>query len=245
MKANNFVKKKSMKIKLLTIALGIISVSSHAQSNFANLWTLQNTSNQVEIKIIDQNQSLQFVLEGLVDESSRIFMTGKLDVDGLNQYKYVDKNTDCSIKFNFLNADSLYIQSNACELYTLNDSISGLLTTNSGELITPKIFGQYDENLENEIRLKTDLNYEFVKSKSIFRKSIKTEAGEVIFMANTQDQLNKDPEIAYYIENQNLSIFYLNEGVITALRSPFHSQLDSNILEWMQKTRTYTIETTH
>lgn len=231
-----------MKIKLLSIALGVCTLSSFAQSNFAKLWKMQNTANQIEVKIIEENQTLQFVLEGLIDQSSRIFMSGKMEVNGLNQYSYKDPNTSCSIKFEFINADSVFIKSELCELYTLNDSIDGIFTSNYEDLISPRILGRFDLTIENEIKLKAGEQYEFVKSKSILSKSIKTEKGQVIFMASTPEILNTDPEVAYFISDNKISIFYLTNGIITALRSPFHNELDSNLLDWIQKTRSYIID---
>ena len=238
-KSFNLQKIISMKFTFLSLALCLGVSLSSAQNNFQNLWKIQdNGDNQIEIKISESsNASLSFVLEGLMRKTSRIFITGDLELTALNQYKYQDVNTNCNITFNFVNKDSVYVESSLCDLYTLNDSINGLYTSNYDDLITPKILGEYNADMEEAIAFKTGEDFEPIKLKSIFQNRIDTDSSSIVFMAATDSLVQQDPQVVYFIENDKISIFYRFKDVINSYISPYHKTISKEISDWLQKER--------
>lgn len=229
-----------MKFIFLSIAICLGITASTAQNTFQNLWKIQdNGDNQIEIKITEksENTGLSFVLEGLMRKTSRIFITGNLELQALNQYRYQDKNTDCNITFNFVNKDSMYIESNLCDLYTLNDSINGLYTSNYDDLITPKILGEYNADIENAIALKTGDDFESIRLKSVHKIHIDTDSTSTVYMANSEDLVRTDPQVIYYIKDDSISIFYRFKDVINTYISPDYNNLSEEISAWMEKER--------
>lgn len=229
-----------MKFVFLYIVLSLGLTVSTAQTNFQNVWELQdNSENKIEIKITQpSNQTgLSFILEGLMRKTSRIFITGKLELQALNQYKYQDKNTNCSVLFNFINKDSMYLEANLCDLYTLNDSLNGLYTSNYDDLLTPKIFGKYDEAIEKEIERKTGESFESIKLNSIHKIQINSTNSSTVYMASTDSLVKTDPQVIYYLEGNKISIFYRFKDIINSYISPYHKTISEEISNWMKKER--------
>lgn len=238
-KSVNLQKIISMKFVFLSIGFYLGISSSLGQNNFQNLWKSQSSTDQIEIKISQapKKSDLTFVLEGLMRKSSRIFITGNLELTGLNEYVYQDENSSCSLTFNFINKDSLALEANLCDLYTLNDSIGGLFTSNYKDLITPKLFGTYNASIENEIKSKTGEDFDSVKRKSLFKKQIDSDGVTTIYMAETDSLAQNDPQVIYYVKEDRVSIFYRFKDVINSYISPFHKAISKEISEWMKKDR--------
>jgi len=238
-KSSNLQKKISMKLTFLSVGLCLGISFSLAQNNFQNIWKSQSSSDQIEIKISQSKQesSLSFVLEGLMRQSSRIFITGSLKLNALNEYVYQDEHSNCRLQFNFTNKDSLILQANLCELYMLNDTIDGLYTSNFKDLITPKILGEYNDVLEKEIENKTGEDFERIKAKSIYKKQINSDSISTIYMAETDALMRRDPQVVYYIKNNRISIFYRFKDVIHSYISPYHRTISDEISQWIQKDR--------
>ncbi len=229
-----------MKFVFLYIVLSLGLTVSTAQTNFQNVWELQNNSeNNIEIKITQSSNQvgLSFILEGLMRKTSRIFITGELELQALNQYKYQDKNTNCNVLFNFINKDSMYLEANLCDLYTLNDSVDGLYTSNYDDLLTPKIFGKYDEVIEKEIERKTGENFEAIKLNSVHKIQINSTNSSTVYMASTDSLVKTDPQVIYYLEDNKISIFYRFKDIINSYISPYHKTISKEITNWMKKER--------
>lgn len=233
-----------MKLTLLSVAFYIGISCSIAQNNFQNIWKSQSSTNQIEIKISQSQEksSLSFVLEGLMHKTSRIFITGTLELKGLNQYVYQDQNSACNLSFNFLNKDSLTLESNLCNLYTLNDTLDGLFTSNYNSLITPKVLGTYNAEIERQIAFKTGEDFERIQHKSVFKKQINSDSVSTIFMAETESLVSEDPQVVYYIKQNRVSIFYRFKDVINTYISPYHKTISKEISNWLKKDRVAPIQ---
>ncbi len=239
-KSFNLQKNISMKFVFLSTALCFGVSLCSAQNNFQNLWKIQDHGDdKIEIKISQSSSTapLSFVLEGLIRKTSRIFITGNLELQALNKYVYQDKNTDCNVVFNFINKDSMYIESSLCDLYTLNDSINGLYTSNSDDLITPKILGEYNAQIEQAIAFKTGEDFESIKLKSVYKTQLNNGGISTIFMAATDSLAATDPQVVYYIKDNKVSVFYRFKDIINSYISPYHKTISKEISEWMQKER--------
>ena len=238
-KSFNLQKIISMKSAFLSIGFCFGVSLSLAQTNFQNIWKNHNSTNQIEIKINSTPSSpdLSFVLEGLVNKTSRIFITGPLSLKGVNEYTYQDQYTNCALTFNFINKDSMYIESQRCDLYTLKDSVDGLFTSNFDELITPKLFGTYIESKEKAIEQTTGEDFETIKLKSVHKNTLEKDSVTIVFMAGTDEMATKDPEVVYYIKDDSISIFHRYKDVINSFTNPIHKDFGPEISEWLKKER--------
>lgn len=228
-----------MKLIFLTYTVTAMTCFSVAQNNFVNLWKLQDSENQVEIKINKSKgqKGFPFVVEGLSKTNSRTYISGTLNHVALNEYAYNDPNSACNLTFYFVNQDSAYISTNNCGNYTLQDGLDGLYTTNETSFLSSKILNGYDYDFEKTLELRTGDLYQKIKAISKEKKKIDLEEGQVFFFHSMKDSLEQDPKIAFYLTADKFSVFYRENDKIKSFADRNHKKLPPEIIFWIQKNR--------